>query len=253
MQNHFTTINRWLPALASLVFCAGAQAAATPSLLSQQDTAQLSSWLGEGPLALTPIYTKAAGDTSLDFHAAADGKGRTFSVMEASNTAGQTWLVGGYNPQSWNASAGLHVTMADSERTAFLFNLTSGLMLPQLKQYFSGDSTGSGQTYNDSDFGPTFGIGHDLYVPRNLTSGGYSYLYTYSPAGQPSSGLSLVDGSANASSLTFGALQVYSISAVPEPATFGMLLAGLLLLGGLHARKRGALADPSSPGTFSAI
>ena len=112
---------------------------------------------------------------------------------------------------------------------------------------------GAGKVAHQYDFGPTFGIGHDLYVPRNLTSGGYSYLYTYSPAGQPSSGLSLVDGSANASALTFGALQVYSISAVPEPATFGMLLAGLLLLGGLHARKRGALADPSSPGTFSAI
>ncbi|OYO26352.1 PEP_CTERM-anchored TLD domain-containing protein [Janthinobacterium sp. PC23-8] len=253
MQTVVKTISSWALAVAALASGQGAQAATTPILLSEQNTAQLSSWLGEGPLSLTPIYTKAAGDTSLDFHAAADGKGRTFSVMEASNKAGQTWLVGGYNPQSWSASAGLHVTMPDSERTAFLFNLTSGLMLPQLKQYFSGDGIGSGQTYNDRDFGPTFGIGHDLYVPRDLTNGGYSYLYTYSPAGQPASGLSLVDGSANASALTFGALQVYSISAVPQPATAGMLLAGLALLGGLYARKRAMPADPSLPGMCSAI
>ena len=38
-------------------------------------------------------------------------KGRTFSVMEATNASGQTWLVGGYNPQSWSSTDGMHVTM----------------------------------------------------------------------------------------------------------------------------------------------
>lgn len=220
-----------------------AQAVASPSLLSDQQAAQLASWLGEGPLALTAIYTKAEGDTARDFHAAADGKGRTFSVMEASNAAGQTWLVGGYNPRSWSASDGMHVTVPDSERTAFLFNLTSGTLLPQLKQYFSGDTIGSDQTYNDSDYGPTFGVGHDLYVPRDLTHGGYSYLYTYGAPGQPR-GASLVDGSSDFSTLTFGAMQVYNISAVPEPAAAVLLLAGLALLGSMRVRQHRASAAP---------
>ena len=218
--------------LAVLLLSAGmASAAPTESLLSMTQQQQLASWLGEGPLGLTPIYTKAAGDTSRDFHLAADGKGRTFSVMEASNASGQTWLVGGYNPQSWSSTDGLHVTQEDSGRTGFLFNLTSGIMLPQLKQYFDGDTIGSGQTFNNGAYGPTFGVGHDLYVPQDLTTGGYSFLYTYNYLNQAPSGISLIDGSAyTAPNITFGAIQVFSISAVPEPATWGMLMTGLALL-----------------------
>lgn len=246
MRKSFKNAIYCVLAIVNLGFGVGlpAQAATPPSLLSDQQTAQLAAWLGEGPLALTPVYTKAQGDTSRDFHAAADGKGRTFSVMEASNAAGQTWLVGGYNPQSWSASDGMHVTVPDSARTAFLFNLTSGTLLPQLKQYFSGDTIGSDQTFNDSDYGPTFGVGHDLYVPRDLTHGGYSYLYTYGAPGQPR-GASLVDGSSDFSTLTFGAMQVYNISAVPEPAAAMLLLAGLAglaLLGSMRVRKHRASA-----------
>ena len=76
--------------LAGALLCIGAvPAASAQSLLNGAQEAQLSAWLGEGPLALTAIYTKSAGDTSHDFHLAADGKGRTFSVMQASNSAGQ--------------------------------------------------------------------------------------------------------------------------------------------------------------------
>lgn len=226
--------------LATMLLGAGvASAAQAQSLLSTAQQQQLAGWLGEGPLGLTSIYTKAAGDTSHDFHLAADGKGRTFSVMEASNASGQTWLVGGYNPQSWSSTDGLHVTQADSARTAFLFNLTTGVMLPQLKQYFSGDTIGSGQTFNDAAYGPTFGIGHDLYVPADLTHGGYSSLYTYNYRNQPAGGISLIDGSVyTVPDVTYGAMQVFSISAVPEPAAYGMTLAGLALLSAALASRR---------------
>ena len=226
-------------AMAGMGVCLGAQAGSGTSLLSPGYQAQLESWLGEGRLALTNVYSKAAGDTSLDFHKASDGKGRTFSIMEATNSSGQTWLVGGYNPQSWSSTDGMHVTMDDSQRTAFLFNLTAGFMLPQLKQYFNGDTIGSGQTYNSYDTGPTFGVGHDLYVPQDLTHGGYSSLYTYNYHGQPASGVSLVDGSSFTNpNITYGAIQVFTISAVPEPATYGLLLAGLILLAGMHLRQQ---------------
>ncbi|MGX9731152.1 PEP_CTERM-anchored TLD domain-containing protein [Janthinobacterium sp. TB1-E2] len=238
MQNKFRTASAFLLAVAGAGFCLSAQAASGPSLLSPTYQGQLETWLGEGHLKLDAIYTKSAGDTSLDFHKASDGKGRTFSVMEASNAAGQTWLVGGYNPQSWSSTDGMHVTMADSARTGFLFNLTSGLMLPQLKQYFNGDEIGKDQTYNNINYGPTFGYGHDLYVPPDLTHGGGSFLYTYNFRGQPSTGISLLDGSTwQANDVTFGAIQIFTISAVPEPATYGMLLAGVGLLALLRRRK----------------
>lgn len=238
MQNKFRTASSAALAVAGMAFCLGAQANSGTSLLSPGYQAQLETWLGEGRLALTAIYSKAAGDTSLDFHKATDGKGRTFSVMEASNSAGQTWLVGGYNPQSWSSTGGMHVTMEDSQRTAFIFNLTAGVMLPQLKQYFSGDGIGSGQTYNDLSYGPTFGIGHDLYVPQDLTHGGYSSLYSYNYRGQPANGVSLIDGSTfTGPNITYGAIQVFTISAVPEPATWGLLLGGLILLAGMQLRQ----------------
>ncbi|EZP39622.1 PEP_CTERM-anchored TLD domain-containing protein [Janthinobacterium lividum] len=231
MQNKFRTASAFLLAVAGAGFCLSAQAASGPSLLSPTYQGQLETWLGEGHLKLDAIYTKSAGDTSLDFHKASDGKGRTFSVMEATNSSGKTWLVGGYNPQSWSSTDGTHVTMDDSQRTAFLFNLTSDFMLPQLKQYFNGDGIGKDQTYNHANYGPTFGYGHDLYVPQDLTHGGSSFLYTYNYLGQPSTGVSLLDGSIwHSNDVTFGAIQVFSISAVPEPATYGLILAGLFVL-----------------------
>ena len=231
MQNNFRAASSVALAVAGMAFCMGAHADSGISLLSPGYQAQLETWLGEGRLALTNIYSKAAGDTSLDFHKASDGKGRTFSVMEATNSSGKTWLVGGYNPQSWSSTDGMHVTMDDSQRTAFLFNLTAGFMLPQLKQYFNGDGIGQDQTFNRADYGPTFGFGHDLYVPQNLTNGGSSFLYTYNYRGQPSTGVSLLDGSIwHGNDVTFGAIQVFAISAVPEPATYGLLLTGLLVL-----------------------
>ncbi|WP_196855261.1 MULTISPECIES: PEP_CTERM-anchored TLD domain-containing protein [unclassified Janthinobacterium] len=242
MQNNFRAAKSMALALAGMVVCLGAKADSGTSLLSPGYKTQLETWLGEGRLSLTNIYTKAAGDTSLDFHKASDGKGRTFSVMEATNASGQTWLVGGYNPQSWSSTDGMHVTMDDSARTAFLFNLTAGFMLPQLKQYFNGDGIGKDQTYNQAEYGPTFGYGHDLYVPQDLTSGGSSFLYTYNYLGQSSTGVSLLDGSIwNGSNVTFGAIQVFTISAVPEPATYGLLLAGLGVLVALRLGKRPAV------------
>jgi hypothetical protein len=240
MRDNFRAVRSVVLAMAGMGVCLGAQAGSGTSLLSPGYQAQLESWLGEGRLALTNVYSKAAGDTSLDFHKASDGKGRTFSIMEATNASGQTWLVGGYNPQSWSSTDGMHVTMDDSQRTAFLFNLTAGFMLPQLKQYFNGDGIGKDQTYNQSNYGPTFGYGHDLYVPQDLTHGGSSFLYTYNYLGQPSTGVSLLDGSIwHGNDVTFGAIQVFSISAVPEPATYGLVLAGLLVL---LVRQRGRVS-----------
>lgn len=229
-------------ALTVAVLMGAAGQAGAASLLSAADQHQLAAWLGEGPLAFNNIYTKAAGDTSLNFHRAADGKGRTFSVMQATNEQGQTWLIGGYNPQSWSSSGNFNITPDDAQRTGFVFNLTSSTIHRQTLKNYASESAGSYQTYNASSMGPTFGIGNDLYVPADLTHGGYSSLYSYAQSNFYDLQTSILDGSPyTRPNITFGALEVYTISAaVPEPQAVLMWLAGMALLAAAARRKRSA-------------
>ena len=62
--------------LASLALLLSGAGRAKATLITAADQSQLESWLGEGPLTLTNIYTKKAGDTAANFHAAVDGQGR---------------------------------------------------------------------------------------------------------------------------------------------------------------------------------
>ena len=151
------------------------------TLLSQTYADQLETWLGEGPIVLTNIFTKQTGDDSYDFHAAADGQGRTFTVVQVlanSATDGDTGLadnlaqvIGGYNPQSWNSSGTYNYTPADADRTAFLFNLTSTEIQKQNLTGQGSLSSGQLQTYNVSSFGPTFGGVADLRQYRPISRG----------------------------------------------------------------------------------
>lgn len=224
------------------VFCLS-PAKAQAELLTPADQAQLAAWLGEGPLALTTVFSKTPGATAADFHAAADGKGRTFSVMEARNDAGQSWLVGGYNPQSWSSKGGFNLTPDESARTAFVFNLSASTKYGQLPDQSEGEDFGAFQTLNDAAYGPVFGAGFDLGVPHNLSSGGTSSILSYvSPTGK-NPYTSILDGSPYLLSpnVTYGAIEVYTIAAVPEPATWGMLAVGVAMIAWMR-RRRGAAA-----------
>ena len=200
-------------------------------LLTQADIAQLSNWLGNGPIRLERLYKKRDGQTAADFHAAVDGKGRTFTVMEATTELGQTWKVGGYNPQSWASTGGFHITTEDALRTGFLFNLTSRQLHRQTPRTYALDTVGSFQTFNDGKVGPVFGAGHDLYVGWDLSTGGYSSLYSYIDPTRSNFDSSILDGrDYKEPNLTFGDLEVWAVIAIPEPRAWAMLLAGLLLL-----------------------
>ncbi len=215
-------------------------------LLTQADIAQLSNWLGNGPIRLERLYKKRDGQTAADFHAAVDGKGRTFTVMEATTELGQTWKVGGYNPQSWASTGGFHITTEDALRTGFLFNLTSRQLHRQTPRTYALDTVGSFQTFNDGKVGPVFGAGHDLYVGWDLSTGGYSSLYSYIDPTRSNFDSSILDGrDYKEPNLTFGDLEVWAVIAIPEPRAWAMLLAGLLLLTvassgrwSPHARRR---------------
>jgi hypothetical protein len=229
------------------------------SMLGASELAQLETWLGQGPLTLTNIFTKGVdGNTSFDWHAAVDGQGATFSVlqivMNISGTEQVTHTIGGYDPQSWASTGGYSVTAADADRTAFLFNLTTGVVQYQCKSTDPAicgvdndpsNTSGQYQTYNQGSYGPTFGNGHDLYVNSAL-SGGYSYNYAYDVPGGIFGHAGQNGLDPNQSNWVFAsvlALETFTIAAgpveVPEPAPLALLAVGLLALG-VARRKRAA-------------
>lgn len=204
--------------------------AATP-LLTPADLVQLSGWLGHGEFRLERLFQKHDGQTAADFHAAVDGKGRTFTVMEATTELGQTFKVGGYNPQSWDSSGGFHITTEDASRTGFLFNLTSHQVHRQTPRTYALDTVGSFQTWNDAKTGPAFGAGHDLYVGWDLTTGGYSSMYSYIDPERSDFDASLLDGRKyTVPNITYGEMEVWRVFALPEAETWMMLVAGLCLI-----------------------
>ena len=207
---------------------------------------QLERWLGAGDLIFSNVYTRqgatagaaaGAADTSLDFHAAADGRGPTFTLLRVSDGPGRAWLVGGYNPQSWDSDDGWHVTPRDFQRTAFLFNYTAPAVYRQVPSSFALPSQGSFQTFNAGDQGPSFGAGPDLFVDETLRSA-LSWRLSYGdPAGE---GRSIIDGSVGGCFFAVDALEIYAVSPIPEPKGAAMLAGGLALTAlAVRRRRRG--------------
>jgi len=201
-------------------------------LLTLSYANQLESWLGEGSIGLTRIYAKQSGDTSTNFHNAVDGKGRTITLIEVTS---QNKIIGGYNPQSWNASLG-YVTASNTD--AFVFNLNNNEVRYHSYAY------SIYETYNSS-YGPTFGNGHDIHVNSALT-GGYTYGYAYRSTTRtaspdlPNTGYSygIIGNGISGSGLTYGKIEVFSITnnPVPEPGT--CFLVSLAFVAVFILRKR---------------
>lgn len=259
-MKHLKSIAAGIAAMGTLALSASAHAGKIiggSSLLTAAHVTQLESWLGEGPLALTNIFTKGLdGTTSADWHASVDQRGRTISIFEIVTGLPGTKILGGYNPQSWDASLGNYrVTAADADRTAFIFNLTTGVMQRQCESNaafacgFDNAKLGNRQTYNHIDYGPTFGNGHDIYVNSTL-SDGYSYNYAYGDsAGTPGHGSAngLDSDPSDYRWVSIQALETFIVAAdvetsagpTPLPESGALALFGLGLLGlGLTRRGR---------------
>ncbi|MGZ5183046.1 MAG: PEP_CTERM-anchored TLD domain-containing protein, partial [Ramlibacter sp.] len=172
--------------------------------------------------------------TSVNFHQGADGKGATFTLLEVTNTAGQSFLVGGYDPQSWSSTDGWHETERDFQRTAFLFNFTAPAVYRQVLSGFVLPSQGARQTYNDILFGPVFGTGPDLFVSKDL---GKALSWQLSYGDPANEGVSIIDGSLGGQTVRVDAMEIFAIAPVPEPASWAMLLAGAGVLGSAGWRR----------------
>jgi hypothetical protein len=214
-------------------------------LLTLTHAAQMETWLTgdpqlaySGPLAFTNIFDKASGDTSADFHAAVDGKGPTFFVMEATAAGGVTQIIGGYKPISWTLSGNYITNPTVADRIAFIFNLISTTTLQQ-----TAGALGDSQSYNNPAHGPTMGEGHDIYVDSTLSAGHvYAASYCLNPAGGCTGGTDVIggDGGGGQTAVTYGALEVFTISAdVPIPAAAPLLLGALGLTGWIARRRKG--------------
>jgi hypothetical protein len=198
------------------------------TLLDANRHAQLERWKGAGEFNLTNAYTLQPGDTARDFHAAVDGKGPTFTLLQVTNALGDTFLVGGYNPQSWSSIDGWHVTGRNADRTAVLFNMTVPAAYRQVPSSYILPSQGSRQTFNEAGSGPAFGAGHDLFVNDRLDTA-FSYQLTDGdPRGE---GKSIIDRSSGIQLVDVDVMELFTLSPVPEPATAALLAAGLGLLG----------------------
>ena len=219
-------------------------------LLTTAGGTQLETWLGEGSLALTSIFSHQVGDekTSLDFHTAADGQGRTFAIMEVLSIDGvaANKIIGGYNPQSWNSSGNYNLTPNNADRTAAIFNLTDLVWRTQ-----NTDVYGLNQTYNDQNYGPSFGGGFDILVYHSLSSG-FVYPISYGVI----DGVNILGGTGY-QEFQYGRMEVFTIAAasassVPDGGNMAMMLGGgLVCLVAAGRRKPSPLNESKDQASLS--
>ncbi|KAI7829753.1 hypothetical protein BC939DRAFT_499879 [Gamsiella multidivaricata] len=100
------------------------------------------------------------GFDAANFHMACDQRGPTLTVIRADNGM----IFGGYNSSSWSSHpSGVY----SASRSNFLFTLKSREHPHRENAIFGINGDGNTAAYNKADFGPTFGIGHDLYLATN--------------------------------------------------------------------------------------
>jgi len=109
-----------------------------------------------------PIYVASMdGDSSTDFHDKCDGKGPTVVIVKT--TTGNVF--GGYTSVSWWSNQ-----VWKRDPTSFLFQLR-----PRLSHFALRNRDDGYVLYDNRNFGPTFGRGHDLFIGSRALSSSNSF------------------------------------------------------------------------------
>uniref|UniRef100_A0A8W8M6I3 TLDc domain-containing protein n=1 Tax=Magallana gigas TaxID=29159 RepID=A0A8W8M6I3_MAGGI len=123
-----------------------------PELLSKKYRDQLVTWIGRTCHFQLVYKISRDGCSAPTFHQKCDGQGATVTVLYNTNNT----IYGGYLSQSWNSNGGWI-----NDPNAFLFRLQYNGSSNPLK--FPVTGTGNAG-YGHSNYGPTFGGGHDIYT-----------------------------------------------------------------------------------------
>ncbi|KAF9995023.1 hypothetical protein BGZ65_009345, partial [Modicella reniformis] len=100
------------------------------------------------------------GFDATNFHIACDQRGPTLTIVRTDNGM----IFGGYNGSSWSR----HPTgVYSTSRSNFLFTLKNREHPTRENAVFGIKGDGSAAAYSKADYGPTFGVGHDLYISSN--------------------------------------------------------------------------------------
>lgn len=202
-------------------------------LLSQAHADQLGSWVGQGPITIRRIFHKQGnhhadlwvndGVSSPTMHGIVDGRGPTFTVIQAwVPSMGVTRLIGGYNPHGWVNNLGYRETPNFADRTAFIFDLTNNVLRRQDKG--PGDD-GLRQTHNEDWSGPTWGYGNDLGVTGVAMTAGVVNGRDYN--GDALGGdVNNLFGNNDTQAFSVERMEMFEIEAVPEPGGLALFAVG---------------------------
>lgn len=103
------------------------------------------------------------GFAAINFHSKCDNQANTVTVIET--TSG--FIFGGYTQAKWASN---YQNCYDTN--AYLFSLVN----PFKKPFFSKVFDSSYAIYNDPNYGPIFGGGHDIFVNNNSNLSPSSYI-----------------------------------------------------------------------------
>ena len=184
-----------------------------PDLLQKAYKDKLITWI-DRPCHFRLLYKISTdGCSTQKFHQLCDGQGPTVTVLYNTNNT----IFGGYLSQSWN-SKGDYI----NDDKAFLFRLQYNGSSNPLKFPVSPASNIKYAGHGHSNYGPTFGSGHDLHTFSGTInkSGNYfplnGYVHnigkTYNLNGQ------------NSSTITNGSLQVTDLEVYRVIGKFSWLI-----------------------------
>jgi cell fate (sporulation/competence/biofilm development) regulator YlbF (YheA/YmcA/DUF963 family) len=134
------------------------------------------------------------GFTAQAFHTKCDNQGATLTVIRATNGR----IGGGYTPTSWR-SANNYINVPQGQ--AFIFSVSGN----SANRYYN-NRYPQYSMYDGSGYGPTFGGGHDIYVPNNSNS---SSGYTNTPHSYDSPSNTSIFGSYN---FTTSEIEVFKVN-----------------------------------------